>query len=75
MGRRVSIVDPCGVLARRLADYLAAHPDLDRLLEKNCRLTCAVSDIAPGSGELAARYFGGRVRLRPAPSSGYNRAV
>ena len=70
MGRRVSVVDPFGVLARWLADYLAAHPDLDRQLGKNRRLTCAVSDAAPGSGKLAALYFGSRVTLRPAPSGG-----
>jgi len=75
MGRRVSVVDPCEALARRLAGYLSAHPDLDRLLEKNRRLTCAVSDVTPGSGKLAALYFGGRVRLQPVPSNGYSRAV
>ncbi len=75
MGRRVAIVDPLAVLARRLVQYLTAHPELDLHLVKNRHLRCAVSDVGPGSAELAARYFGGPVTLRRAPSIGYSRAV
>ncbi len=75
IGKRVAVVDPLAVLADRLADYLADHPRTDGRLPRGGRLTCTVSDPAPGCGERAARYFGGRVPLQAAGPGCYSRAV
>ena len=74
-GRRVAVVDPLTVLARRLSGYLAEHSGIESRLSRNGRLTCFVSDPPPGGGPLAARYFGGRVALQVQPGGGHSRAV
>ncbi len=75
IGKRVAVIDPLAVLADHLPQYLADHPGMGERLPRRGRLTCTVSDLVPGSGELAARYFGGRVTLQAAAPGGYKRAV
>jgi glutamate racemase len=58
------VVSQDELIQRKLADYLARHPEIDSRLGKTGKRELLVTDITPGYERLARKWFGKNARLK-----------
>lgn len=65
MGERVKIISQDEIIPEKTAIYLARHPEIERRLKKNGKITFAVTDFTENFRAIAERWFGKNIELKP----------
>ncbi|HEV8601719.1 MAG TPA: glutamate racemase [Patescibacteria group bacterium] len=63
-GRKIKIVDQTDFIARKLAEYLARHPEIKSKLEKKGKLDLRVTKISEPILQNSKAWFGANARLK-----------
>lgn len=64
MGPNVRIISQADVVPKKVADYLARHPEIETRLTRKQRVQLHVTDMTPAMLRRALKWFGGRVALK-----------
>lgn len=62
MGHQVKVIHPGPVVAKKLADYLKRHPEIESKLAKNSRCRFLTTDRVKDFQRLGSRFLGKTVR-------------
>lgn len=60
----VRIISQDTVVPKKLREYLARHPEMEKRLSKKGRRVFAVTDVTPTLSTLAQKWFGAHVKIQ-----------
>lgn len=63
-GGKIKIISQDELIPEKLADYLARHPEIEKKLSKNRKITFAATDITPDFERTAKKWFGKNIELK-----------
>ncbi len=62
MGKRCRVIDPGSIVAEKLKDYLARHPEIESRLSKKSVVTFVTTDDPARFNQLGGQFFGQPIR-------------
>lgn len=66
IGNDIRIIDESNVIAKKLKDYLARHPEIEKNLRKDGSRSFYSTDLTNNFQTLGSKFFGQEIRVRKA---------
>jgi glutamate racemase len=64
VGGRVAIISEASVVPKKLRDYLARHPEIERRLKKDGNVRFCTTDLTGKFTRLGSRFFGRKIKVK-----------
>ncbi len=64
VGGRVAVISEADIVPKKLRDYLARHPEIEKQLKKNKTVRFCSTDLTDKFARLGGRFFGKRIKVK-----------